>query len=79
MKVFLGLHKTVDDKWEPRPDYFDEPDGIACRLGDGSTVVVVADGRVMWFDADGNGVKAARWLARSGETADMPTDMPASM
>ena len=28
MKVFLGLHKTIDDKWTSRSGYLDEPAGI---------------------------------------------------
>jgi hypothetical protein len=53
VRVYLRLHKTVDDRWEPGAGYIEEPDGVACRLDDGRTVVVVADGRVLWFDASG--------------------------
>lgn len=60
MKVFLGLHKTVDDKWTTPGLWYEEPSGVMCRFDDGSCVIVVSDGRVMWFDADGNGVGAAQ-------------------
>jgi hypothetical protein len=59
VKVFLGLHKTVDDKWTSRGDYLEEPAGILCRFDDGSAVVVTFDGRVLRFDARGIQVPVA--------------------
>lgn len=53
MKIFFGLHKTVDDKWTSAGMYVEEPAGVVCRFDDGSSVIVVSDGRVMRFAEDG--------------------------
>lgn len=53
MQVFFGLHKTVDDAWTSGGGYIEVPDGILCRFGDGSSVAVTYDGRIMRFGPDG--------------------------
>lgn len=58
MKVFLQLHKTVDDKWTTGSLYLEEPGGVMCRLDDGRAIVVVNDGRVLFFDKEGSYIDA---------------------
>jgi hypothetical protein len=53
VKVFLGLHKTVDDQWTSSGMFLRESEGVLCRLDDGSAVAVTHDGRVMRFDMAG--------------------------
>lgn len=53
MKVYLGLHKTISDAWTIGRMYLEEASGIMCQMDDGSMVVVVSDGRVLRFSAEG--------------------------
>jgi len=53
VKVFLGLHKTVDDKWTSEGAYLPEPAGVLCQFDDGSAVAATHDGRVLRFDGRG--------------------------
>lgn len=59
MKVFLGLHKTVDDKWTSEGAYLPEPAGVLCQFDNGSAVAVTHDGRVLRFDARGAQIPVA--------------------
>ena len=57
MRVNLGLHKTTGDAWTTKGMYLEEASGIMCQLDDGSMVVVVNDGRVLRFSAEGLGTE----------------------
>jgi len=71
VKVFLGLHKTVDDQWTTPGMFLTEPAGILCQMDDGSAVAVTHDGRVMRFDGSGVRVPVA------GEDPPAPDAGPA--
>jgi len=53
MRIFFGLHKTIDDRWRANRAYINENDGVVVQLDDGTNIIVVRDGRIFISDING--------------------------